>query len=80
MHVSVTSHLVSVAEEWRWCQLMVVMICAPQTVSAYNLVGITFVRFLAVRKPLEVKEVQLHVASGTDVVSCLCSVAFQNII
>ena len=79
VHVSVTSHLVSVSEEWRWCQLMVVMICAPQTVSAYNLVGITFVRFLAVRKTVDVKKVQLHVASGTDVVPCLCSVELQNI-
>ena len=79
--VSVTSHLVSVTEEWRWCQLMVVMICAPQTVSAYNLVGITFVRFLAVKRTADIREVQLHVhvASGTDVVSCLRSVAFQKI-
>ena len=43
------------------CQLMMVMVCAPQTVSAYNLVGVTFVRFLAVRKPLHVKEVCTYV-------------------
>ena len=67
--VSVTLHVMSVAEEWRWCQLMIVMICAPQTVSAYNLVGITYVRFLAVKKPLHVKEVRQVVCYCRYVVS-----------
>ena len=44
-----------------------------------NLVGITYVRFLAVKRTADIREVQLHVESGTDVVSCLCSVAFQKI-
>ena len=59
--MSVTSRFVPAAGEWRLCQLMMVMVCAPQTVSAYNLVGVTFVRFLAVRKPLHVKEVRTYV-------------------
>ena len=50
--------------EWQICQWVVVLITAPQTVSAYNLVGVTFVRFLAVRKPLHFRQVSLTNSSA----------------
>ena len=61
---------VFVPAEWKTCQMMVVMITAPQTVSAYNLVGITFIRFLAVKDPLHFKDVRM-IDAYNDVTVCL---------